>query len=357
MIDENRLIKTFYELVKIDSPTGEEKVLAGEILKRLQELSIQAIKDNYGNIIAHLGDGSDRIMLSAHLDTVEPGRGINPIVENGVIKSDGTTILGADNKVAVASILEVLHVIKEQNVTHQPLDIVFTLSEEEGNYGAINLDYKQITAQKGYCFDSVAPIGTIVTSAPFYYRFDIKIIGKSAHASRPDQAINALTIVGQVINQLKQGQLDDATIMNIGVINGGQVRNTVMGEVLLKGEVRSYYEDRIINELNLIEETLKNICSQFSGNYELKSDRENGGYVINQNDEVIVMAVKAINQLQVGHRLIDSWGCSDANIFHEYGINILNLGDGVENAHTVNESITITDLSKLANLILNLIRN
>jgi len=356
MIDENRLIKTFSELTKINSPTGDEKVLADDILNRLKNLHIETVKDNYGNIIAHIGEGSDKILLSAHLDTVEPGRGIKPIIDNGVIKSDGTTILGADNKVAVASILEVLQVIKEQNVTHQPLDIVFTLSEEEGNYGAINLDYSQITAKSGYCFDSVAPIGTIVTSAPFYYRFDIKIIGKSAHASRPDQAINALTIVGQVINQLIQGQIDDVTIMNIGVINGGQVRNTVMGEVTLKGEVRSYYEDRIINELNLIEETLKNICNQFGGNYELKSVRENGGYVINRNDTVVVKAIVAINQLQIEHSFVDSWGCSDANILHEYGINILNLGDGVENAHTVDESIRTLDLLKLASLILELIR-
>ncbi|MFN4212497.1 MAG: peptidase dimerization domain-containing protein, partial [Microgenomates group bacterium] len=225
----NYLIQLFTQICQIDSPTGFEKDMADFVFNFANQYANLVKKDKFGNVYVRYGK-NPKLFLSAHLDTVEPGRGIKPKIKDGYIVSDGKTILGADNKVAVAAILQLLKEAKEENGQYS-FETVFTLSEEVGNYGAINFDYSLLLSKIGFCFDSSNPLGAIIVASPFYERFDLKIIGKEAHASKPDEAKNVLLPLKEILHKQKFGKIDKYSLLNIGVIKGGFVRNTIPGEL------------------------------------------------------------------------------------------------------------------------------
>lgn len=349
------LINLFISLCQIDSPTGEEKKVANYILSYLKKLKILAVKDNFGNIYAKIGN-NPKLFLSAHLDTVEPGRNIKPKIKNGYITSDGKTILGADNKVAVASIIQATKEIIRKN-NNLSFEIVFTLSEEIGNYGAINFDYKLLNSKIGFCFDSSNPLGTIITASPFYERFDIQIIGREAHASKPEEAINVLFPLKKLLNKQKLGKIDQYTLFNIGVVKGGDVRNTIPGEINLKGEIRSFFEKNLLTaKVNFIK-----LLSKLEKEYRIKINKnfvlENPGYFhkSKQAKQIINKLKTILKNLKLKPKEKVAWGVSDANIFNDKKYLCFNLADGTEFTHTKNERIKIKDLLKLKEIIKNLI--
>ncbi|MBD3310930.1 MAG: M20/M25/M40 family metallo-hydrolase [Candidatus Magasanikbacteria bacterium] len=354
MINTERLVNTFLEIVRIDSPSGEEGEMVVDIIKRLDDLNIKYEKDSFGNVIAHTDGDGEPIVLAVHLDTVEPGRGIEPIVENGLIKSRGKTILGADNKNAVAAVLEILQVIKENNLIAKPLDLVFTLSEETANWGAVNLDYSMLRAKSGFSFDSSNPIGGIIIGSPFYYRFDIKILGRANHASVPEKAVNALNIFHEALKEITLGRVDNDTICNIGTLEGGHVRNTIPGELVLKGEVRSFYEEKARSNTDKIIDIFDLKAKLFGGNIEYKTLQENPGFIFGENDELVVRAKKIMDEMNISSKTMKVYGCFDANIFYDKGIKILNLADGSKYSHSMEEELKVSDLENLAKIALNL---
>jgi tripeptide aminopeptidase len=355
MINEKRLINLFLELVQIDSPTGSEDKIAEFIFKYLKREKIKVEKDNFGNLIVKIAGNGSPIFLSAHLDTVEPGRGIKPVIEKGIIKSDGTTILGADNKDALSSILEVINVLSKTNLNHKPIDIALTKNEESDCIGAVKLNYKKIDAKEGFIFDAAKPIGTIITASPYYLRFDVEIIGKSAHASRPEMANNAILIFADAMKKIKLGKIDENTLANIGVINAGHVRNTIPGYMSLNGEIRSF-------KVGIVEKIAKQIVNEFEKSATKFGSKikatvvlENPGYEYEDDDQIIKFAEDIFKENKIKPILERYHGCSDANIFSEKGLKILNLGNGSRNAHTVKEEISVNDLKTLSNLILSLV--
>lgn len=351
-MQENRLVQTFLDLVKIDSPTGREEKVRGYVSHFIQKLGLKSFQDTRGNLIVKVDGIGETLLLGAHLDTVEPGRNIKPQVKDGIIRSSGKTILGADNKVAVAAMLEVLKSIAENKTKTKSLDIVFTLAEESGEFGSSKLDYSKVSAKKGYTFDSLSALGTIVTASPFYNRFDIKIIGKSTHASTPEEGVNTLKILGGVLNKIKLGKVNDKTIVNIGMVSCGNGINTVPGETTIKGEVRSFVEKDAESCSQDMIRRLKETALQFGGTIKAEIFRESSGYEYEVDDEFIKTTKKTIKDFGLKPFLVKKWACSDANIFNNRNMQILNLGDGVVNAHTVDEHIAIKDLSRLAELVL-----
>jgi len=199
MVNEKRLIKSFMELVKIDSISREERNLADFLLEKLEGFGLEVIvdqagekvKSNSGNIIARLKGNIKKatpIMFSAHMDTVVPGKNIKPICDGEKIVSSGETILGADDKAAIAALLEALHIIKENNIPYGDIEIVFSICEEIGLKGAKNLDISSLNAQMGFVLDAGGQVGKIITTAPSQNSLEITIFGKSAHAgSNPVQ--------------------------------------------------------------------------------------------------------------------------------------------------------------------------
>jgi len=359
MINKERLLNTFIQIVQIDSPSGDEEAMAHYVTEFLNNLNISNQRDTYGNVLASVVGMPNwaPILLSAHLDTVEPGRGVVPQIEDGSVCSVGNTILGADNKAAVAAILEVLIIIAENNLTKiAPLEIVFTLSEEVANLGAVHLDYSNLCASTGYIFDSSTPIGTIITASPFYNRFDIKINGTAYHAGNPELGINALKIAMTALSHIRLGRLDEATVCNIGLFSGGTSRNTVPASVLLQGELRSFEEPLLVESTQYLVDTFSNVAEDLQGSVEIDVVRENGGFRLCPEHPLIQRGMKVLESLIIAPVLKEASGCYDANIFYEHGIEVLNFGNGSKDNHTTREHIAIKDLELLTKLVLELVR-
>ncbi|EKE05794.1 MAG: peptidase T-like protein [uncultured bacterium] len=362
-LKNSKVIDTFLKIIQIDSPTGFEHEMSKEIKIFLDKIGLKAKIDKNGNVIAFLEGNRklDPYMLNAHLDTVEPGRGIKPKIVNGWIRSSGSTILGADNKAGVAAILEAINKIvseKSDPRVRHPLEIIFTTSEESGNYGAAKLNYSKLKSKLGYSFDiSSVNLGDIMISAPFYNRIDIEIVGKSEHAKNPEKGINVLPVFGEVITKLKLGRISNNTIANIGVVKIGTAVNSIPGSATISGEVRSTVEKELEDTTKRIINVFKSVVSESKTKLEVKVTRENGGYKYDKGDEFVTKTVKVIQSFGLKPKLIDSFGCADANIFAEHGIKMLSIADGSQSAHTFDERIRVSDLEKLETLVYELVTN
>lgn len=357
MINNKRLLDTFIKLLEIDSPTGQEENISKFISNLLKSRSIKCFRDKLNNVIVKISGKGIPLLLSAHLDTVEPGKGVHPVIKNGKITSNGETILGADNKVAVAAIVEAISKIHEAKLDSRPLDVVFTVSEETGSYGVLGLDYSKISANEGYIFDMSKSIGTIVTTSPFYDRFDVEIMGKSSHASLPENGINVVSILKDALNLIKVGRVSSNTLVNIGILEGGDARNTIPGLIKLKGEIRSFSRKEQNQNIEKIERIFRNVSKKYGSKLKFNHTRENLGYDYKNNDKMIVDMIRAMKRMKIKPVLLKAYGCSDANVFLEKGIRALNLGNGSKNAHTIREEIKISDVEKLSKLILSLSTN
>ncbi len=361
MHKNSRLVNTFLNIVQIDSPSGEEDNFAKFLINILKKenLSTNIIRDKRGNLVVYLEGEGKPLLLLAHMDTVEPGRGIHAkINKDGYIESTGETILGADNKAAVASFIEVLRILKEEIIKHRPLEIVFTVNEESSNPGVSNFDYSLISSKEGFLFDSALPVGTVITAAPFYMSINIEFVGKEAHASRPEEAINAVLILKEFLNKIEIGRLDFETTFNIGIIEGGVVRNTVPSHLYLKCELRSLSYEKMIFYQKLIKESLTASAKKLSGRFKADFILENPGYNHNSNGAITIKnnLIKVLKRMNLNPKEILSWGVSDGNYFNNNGIICFNLGDGCENPHQLRERIKISELENLTRLILELIK-
>lgn len=356
-INNQRLLDTFFSLVQIDSPSGHEQGMTQELSKRMQTLNIETRTDEHGNVIAMLPASDDcttepAILLNAHIDTVEPGKNIEPIVDNGMIKSAGETILGADNKVAVAAILEILQTLIEQNISHRSLEIIFTTSEETGNYGAVGLDFSQLTATRGYTFDSGLPLGTIILASPFYNRFDITLAGTAAHASRPEQANSVLPIIQEALATIQLGRISENTVANIGIVEIGHARNTVPGTATISGEVRSFVREELDEVTEKITTAFQVAAADKNIQCSVDVVLENDGYLFDEQDLFVQETMQRIQAVGITPTTQKSSECFDANIFNSHGIPTLNIANNVQGMHTIDERIAVADLEQLAQIIL-----
>lgn len=356
MTDTERVISTFLEIVQIDSPTGHESAMAQYVSDRLGQIGVSCEIDREGNVIAKTpGDTSkETYLLNAHLDTVEPGRGIVPLIdEAGWIRSSGPTILGADNKTAVAAILSAVERLASNNFqNNHPLEIVFTVSEESGNHGAHGLDYSRISAKQGYIFDaSGREFGDMIISSPFYNRFDAKISGRPAHASRPQDAVNVVPILGQALKGVQLGRLTEKTILNVGTIRVGDVVNTIPGEALVSGEIRSRDEEELETYSGQLVTLFERASHESGAKAEIRITRENSGFQFDPKGDFISHTISMLKLFGITPHLIDSWGCYEANIFAEHGILMLNIADGSLDGHTPDERIHMNDLVRLADVV------
>jgi len=374
MINRKRLAETFKFLVQIDSVSKEEGVIANEIKKILESLGAETFVDNAGdkiggnsgNLIAKFKGNTQvpPLLLNAHMDTVEPGRGVSAVLENGTFTSDGTTILGADDKSAIAILLETLNILKENNLQYGPLELVFTVCEEIGLQGAKHLDLSAVTATYGFALDSTDTEG-IVTRAPSANHLEFTIHGKDAHAgAAPEKGINAISLASKAIANLELGRIDQETTCNIGIIEGGIATNIVPSLVKVKGEVRSHNEEKLNKITNKIILSFNEVIENYkkiNPNDELPRVEINIGKDfarthIPDDHPVIKLATRAAENL--GRKMVTktTGGGADANIFFEKGIYTGVLGTGMRDMHTVRESVKLDDMVRTAELLLEIIR-
>jgi tripeptide aminopeptidase len=374
MVNRDRLAETFKFLVQIDSVSKEEGAISDEIKNILDTMGAKTFIDsagnkigsNTGNLIAKFKGNTQAppLFLNAHMDTVEPGKGVAAILENGVFTSDGTTILGADDKSAIAIILETIEVIKENDLPYGPIEIVLTVCEEIGLLGAKHLDIDLITANFGYALDATDTEG-IVTRAPSANRLEFKIHGKDAHAgAAPEKGINAISLASKAIAKLELGRIDNETTCNIGIIEGGLAINIVPNLVTVKGEVRSHDEEKLNKITNEIVLSFKGVVENYKGvtfddglpRLESTIEKDFSHTYVSDDHLVVTLARRAAENL--GRKMITktTGGGADANIFFEKGIVTGVLGTGMRDMHTVRESVRLDDMVRTTELLLEIIR-
>ncbi|MCH8206139.1 MAG: M20/M25/M40 family metallo-hydrolase [Chloroflexi bacterium] len=351
MINRERLVKTFCDLVQIDSPSGEEEEVAVELHRRLEALGLSVTRDDYGNLIASDG-GNDPLLFSAHMDTVEPGRGIKPKVDSDRVFSDGSTIVGGDCKAGVAAILEALESLREDGTAHGSVEIAFTREEEIGLVGARNLDFSRIQATEAIVFDGEGPASQITAASPTYIGFDLTITGRGAHAGvEPEKGLSAVRVAAEIITRLPQGRLDDETTFNVGTIEGGSVRNTVPENAVVKGEFRSRNLETLDAITLQITQAVKEVRRMFpEAVIEQDLDTQFETYTLTDDDPATNRVKAALRSLGLEPVMKPSGGGTDGNVFRQRGISAVVVGMADTNMHTVREFVTISDLVDAAHL-------
>jgi len=374
MLSPERLAETFRFLAETSSVSRREGALAAELKRRLQILGAQTFIDgaaiktgsDTGNLIARL-EGSREVpplLVNAHMDTVQPGEGVSVLFKDGVFTSDGRTILGADDKSAIAVILEALSVLRENQIQHGPIEIVLTTCEEAGLKGAKNLDFSLLTAPYGYALDGTDTEGIIV-QAPSANRFEIRLIGKDAHAgAHPEQGINAIHLAAKAMAGLTIGRIDIETTCNIGWIEGGVATNVVPPLVTLRGEARSHDEAKLQGVTAGIIEAFEEVVKEHRRRtgldglpqMETHVERSYGRTRISEGHPLVLLAKQAAASLGRSLRTKISGGGSDANVFFEKGIPLGILGTGMREVHTTRESVRLDDMIRATELLVAIIR-
>ena len=364
-INRKRLADTFFKLVRIKSPSGDEKEIVGHVRKILSGLGLEVEVDdsgkkygsNSGNLTAILKGTDPDIMpifMGAHLDTVALNGEVIPYMEDGIIRNKNSKcILGGDDKVAVAAIIEVLRCIAENNIKTGDIYIIFTISEEIGVVGAKYVDMDKVGAEYGFVFDSHGDIGTIYNQAPYQNSIDAEFTGKAAHAGiEPEKGINSIKAAAIAISNISFGRLDHETTANIGKINGGVARNIVPENTKLILEARSLKESKLEKITEKMIGALKEASNNTGCKLKYKLIREYDGFNIGQEEIPLKIASGAIKEIGIDPVVESSGGGSDINVFNSKGKRAVNLSSGMEDVHTNSEYVKVSQLEKLAQLIL-----
>ena len=355
MIEQERIVNSFCELVKIDSPSDEEEEVSRHLTGRLERLGFTVERDAHGNLIAS-EEGADPLMLSAHLDTVEPGRGIKPEVQGNRIVSDGTTILGGDCKAGVAAILEGLESVAQDGGLRRPVQVVLTRGEEIGLVGAANLDYSMIRCRDAVVFDGNGPVNTITGASPTYIKFDVNITGRGAHAGvEPEKGLSAIRIASEIINELPNGRLDDETTFNVGLVTGGTVRNAVPVEASFGGEFRSHNTETVDLLRMQVRETLRRAREKYR-DATIREELEMmfQMYLLDPNEAIVRLVTGQLRDMAMAPDIRPSGGGTDANAMRLNGVQCVVVGMATNEMHTVNEYVVIPDMMAAARFCQNI---
>lgn len=368
MINKKRLIESFVKLVEIKGESKRESAIANYLKCKLERLGLNVTQDfaheefngECGNLWIKIPGKlqGKALLLSAHMDTVKTGGAVVPVVKNGIIRSKGNTILGADNRAGIAAILEIVAILNEKELSHRTIVIVFTVAEEIGLLGAQHAKLNSNEYDYGVVLDGSGPIGTIINEAPFHVQWKIKVKGRSAHAGlEPEQGLNAIKIAARVLNKIPSGRISESCTTNIGKIIGGTTINIVPDLVTIHGEVRSTDSKELHDTLNLIKNTCIIESHSNSMGVSFESKVTTDGYFLSKSTRVIQELSYAANANGFNPIIKGSCGGSDANAYNKHGIKTGVISCGMRNAHTQDEAIHITDLIGVSKMLLTLVTN
>jgi tripeptide aminopeptidase len=364
MINQERLLNEFLELVQIDSESKYETEIAKVLKQKFTDLGVEVFEDNSaaqtgygaGNLICTLAgtkDGVDTIYFTSHMDTVTPGKGVKPSIKDGYVVTDGTTILGADDKAGLAVMFETIRVLKEQNIAHGTIQFIVTVGEESGLVGSKALDPSLLKAKFGYAIDSDGSVGNVVVAAPTQAKVKAVIYGKTAHAGvAPEKGVSAITIAAKAIAKMPLGRIDDETTANIGRFEGGSATNIVCDRVDILAEARSIVAEKMQEQAQKMREAFESVAEQMGGKAEVTVEVMYPGFKFGAGDHVVEVARRAAAKIGRSCELQKSGGGSDANVIAGFNIPTVNLSVGYEEIHTTNERMPIEELNKLAEIIL-----
>ena len=368
MVNKDRLVNSFIEMTKIDAISFQEREMADYLTTKLKELGFTVKEDQagnqYGSKTGNLycyreGTIEGRpLLFCVHMDTVAPGIGKKAVChENGIITSDGSTVLGADDVSGIAELLEMLVVIRENAYACRSLELLITIGEEAYLKGSEVFDFSQIKAEEAFVLDLTGPAGTAAIEAPSLLPFTLTINGQASHAGfQPEAGIHAIAVAANIITAMKQGRIDEETTFNIGMISGGEGTNIVPKQCVLRGEARSLKHKKAEKLLKKLEKTTAKITQEAGAVYELAITYANLAYKVPKKEKVIKHYKQALKELGIEPDLIATFGGSDASNLMKHGIMTLTLSCGMEKVHTCEEYTLIEELIKNTEILLKLVQ-
>ena len=363
------VLSLFLELAVLPSPSGEERAVADRVLDYLHALGLDVDEDDagsrigssMGNIFCRLapsnGGNGTPVFLCAHLDTVPPEAAIEPVVgEDEVVRNAAGTILGADNKSAVAAMLEAAARLVENGQAHAGLELLFTPMEEVGLRGAAAFDEQRLDASVGYVYDHAGPVGEVILGAPHQRKLDIQFHGRAAHAGMyPEEGRSAIAAAARAIADLRLGRLDGETTANVGEIEGGTARNVVPEHCRVLAEARSHDERKLADVVQEMLETVTFAATLAECEVETQVEGSARGYRFRRDDVPVRIAASALERSGREPSYIFSGGGADANVFNERGLQCVNLANGMTDIHTPDERIAVADLEAMVDVTLALV--
>jgi len=368
MVNKDRLVEEFIELVQIDSESKNEAEIARVLKAKFEALGLDVTEDDTkaktglgsGNLIARLkgtASAAEPILFTCHFDTVTPGNGVKPVINGDIIETDKTTILGADDKAGIAALLEGVRQLQEKNVVHGDIEFVLTAGEEIGLLGASAMDLTTLNAKYGYALDSGGTVGEIIVASPDHGKIKAKVHGVASHAGvAPEDGVSAIEIAAKAITNMPLGRLDAELTANIGMISGGERTNVVCDLVELTGEARALTFSKLENQMKVMSEALENAAAERGCNVDIEVTYDRVGYTLKETDRVVDVAKTAIKKVDREPNLQATGGGSDANIFTIGGVPTATLGVGFLDVHSKEEKMPISELVKLAELVVEIVK-
>ena len=366
-MNPTRLLDLFCEIVRIESPSRHEAAMAARCADELRGLGFSVRFDDSaaqtgadtGNLVAHLpGTAPGHVVLSAHMDTVQPCAGIEPVVEDGVVRSAGDTILSADDKAGVAAILEGVRSVVEEGAPRPDVTVLFTTCEELHLLGSGALAPDALPAGAPcYVLDADGAPGTVITGAPCHWTLEAVFAGRASHAGVvPEAGISAIQMAAAAIEAMPLGRLDEATTANIGVIAGGRETNVVPEACTLRGECRSLYPDRAEAQKAAMTAALEQAAARFGGSVDIDWTFSYGAVLYDEDDALVQTAARAARAAGLEPCFRHDGGGSDANVLAARGVRAVTLGVGMAAFHSPEEHISVDDLEGTARLVEALVR-
>jgi len=347
----SELVDRFCDMVRIASESGNEGEFLDWLARRwAEDLGTACELDEYGNLVARLPGrdcSGEPLLLCAHADTVKPGVGIEPVVEDGVIRSKGETVLGADDKAGIAAIWFGIKAARRR----PPLEIVITREEEVGLRGAKHLDTSRLMAKMGFVLDGEA-FDEVVIGGPSHFLIDVTVHGKAAHAGMaPEQGISAIKAAARAIARLPEGRIDRETTANVGVIQGGEIRNGVPARATVQAECRSLSHDKAVELADLYRRTFEEEAAALGAKAEVNVELAYRAVRLAEDEPVVSLARRALKALGLDPKLRLICGGTDASILNTRDIRCAVLGMGARAPHTPDEHIRVADLEFAAKLV------
>ncbi len=369
LIHRERLTNLFLQLVQINSPSRQEATLANFLAEQLRQLGAEIVEmDNAGrqvggtsgNLFARFKGTVDAppVLLSAHMDTIAPTQGIRLVQTELEIRTDGTTILGADNKAGISLIIEAIRTLQERRLPHPPLEVVFTVCEEVGLLGAKAFDKGKLRARYGIVVDGAGEPGDLIIGSPTHVRFEVLFHGKAAHAGvEPEKGINAIAMASAAIAAMPWGRIDDETTANLGVIEGGQAMNVVPDRCQVVGEFRSHDPQKVRQLLQQWQHLCEQAAQKFGGQVTFTAETTFEAVRLSPDEPIVKAAVEAVRALGLTPRLKRMGGGTDGNVFTAQGIPCLVLPTGGENYHSPQERLVLPHFYQMGDLLVHILIN
>ena len=362
MKGQSRVLGTFLELARIDSETFHEAVIVDYVVEAASRAGFEPYMDNAGKVIGGEAgnvyikipaDGVDAppITFCSHLDTVSPGKGVEPVVKRGLVLSAGETVLGADCKAGVAAIIELMYLAAEGKLKHGPLELILTVAEEKQLQGARNLEWERIDSRHALILDGAGYVGDLINASPTQDNLEFVFSGTAAHAGvEPEKGVNAILGASWAVSLMRLGRIDTETTANIGVIKGGRAVNIVPDRVVVEGEARSHNLAKLEEHRKSMVKAALEAEAAVGVGVEVKVERAYEGYRIDPKDPLVLLVIEAGKAMGMRMEIKPSGGGSDANLLNASGIKSVVLSMGARESHTTNEILKIEDLQKLVRL-------